>query len=65
MNNGAKIRDELTGCNTCANTSNIILTAIYLEGQRVKEMSGKCGRDTKPRQLRMDLQGNHKWGMEV
>jgi hypothetical protein len=38
------------GCNICDNTSNVILTTIYLEGQRVKEMSGECGRDTNPRQ---------------
>jgi hypothetical protein len=67
MNNSAKIRDELTGCNICDNTSKVILIAIYSEGPRVKEMSGECRRDTKPRQcpLPMDLQGKHKWGVDV
>jgi hypothetical protein len=58
VNITAKIRDELLGCNICDNTSNVIITTIYSEGPRVKEMSGECGRDTKPRQrpLPMDYQ---------
>jgi hypothetical protein len=36
----SKIRDELLGCIICNNTSNIILTTIYFEGWRMKEMSG-------------------------
>jgi hypothetical protein len=46
----AKIRDKLLGYNICDNTFKVILTTIYMEGQRVKEMSGECGRDTNPSQ---------------
>jgi hypothetical protein len=46
VNIKAKIIDELLGCNICDNTSNVILTTIYLEGRRVKEMSGECEGDT-------------------
>ena len=41
VNIPAKIRDELLGCKICDNTSNIILTTIYSEGWRMKEMSGE------------------------
>lgn len=41
VNITAKIRDELLGCKICDNTSNIILTTIYSEGWRMKEMSGE------------------------